>query len=334
MPKVTVLLPVYNGEKYLKEAIESILNQTFDDFEFIIINDGSTDDTKKIIESYNDKRIRVVNQKNKGLSLSLNIGISMSQGEYIARMDADDISEKDRLMEQVSFMDQNPEIGICGSSVILINELGDHIGYMIHPFKHNDIKAQMLFNCPLAHPTVIFRKSFLAKSGLRYNEVKSEDYDLWVRAVDLTKIANINNYLVKYRIGVGISNNIFKVEYLVSAQKIGQKLLESLGSFSEREINVYNNINNGLHLPDSYYLKNLILLFKKIKSYNLLINKYNKASLDSAIASKLLLVCGRINNFGILFNLHFLVNSFVIIFRLKFRYKKYLLKKIFLKRPV
>lgn len=217
MPKVSVLMPVYNGEKYLKDAIDSILNQTFIDFEFIIINDGSIDNTRKIIESYDDQRILLINQENKGLPITLNIGIEIARGEFIARMDADDISEENRLMEQVEFMDQNSEVGICGSNINLINDKSEHIGHMMYPLEHDDIKAQMLFNCPLAHPTVIFRKSFLDESGLRYSEGKSEDYDLWTRSVYITKVANINKYLLGYRFGVGVSNNIYKSEYLISS---------------------------------------------------------------------------------------------------------------------
>ena len=114
-PKVTVLMPVYNCEKYLRESIESILNQTFKDFEFLIINDGSSDKSAEIVESYNDNRINFVqNEKNIGLAASLNRGLDIAKGEYIARMDADDISLPERLEKQVRFMETNPQIGICG----------------------------------------------------------------------------------------------------------------------------------------------------------------------------------------------------------------------------
>ena len=122
MPKVSVLMSVYNGEKYLKEAIKSILGQSFKDFEFIIINDGSIDKTEKIIKVFNDKRIVLINQENIGLTKSLNNGLKLAQGDYIARMDADDVALSYRLEKQVKFLDSNPHIFLVGSSCYLINE--------------------------------------------------------------------------------------------------------------------------------------------------------------------------------------------------------------------
>lgn len=333
-PKVTVLMPVYNGEKYLKEAIDSILSQTFKDFEFLIINDGSIDNTQKIIEKYDDNRIRLINQKNKGLSEALNIGISLSKGEFIARMDADDISEKNRLSEQVAFMNSHKDVGICGSNVELIDDSGRKVGHMMYPIEHEDIKAQMMFNCPLAHPTVIFRKSFLKLNNLKYHNIKSEDYDLWERSVDLTKIVNINKYLLKYRFGSGISNNLYKLEYLIAAQDVSRRILFNLGEFSKDEADIFSKINNHSYFPDKKYLENLILLFKKIRGCNLLVGKYNKYSLDATIASKLLLVCGRIRRLRSVMGLDFFINSLIIFFRIKLKYKFFLINKIIIKKRI
>ncbi len=151
--KVTILMPVYNGEKYLKEALESILNQTFTNFEFLIINDASTDNSKNIINSFNDHRIKLIeNKENLGLTKSLNKGISISQSEYIARMDADDISLPKRLGIQVKFMDKHPEIGAVGTWAKII---GDKNKKHIKTYSNFEkIKAVSFFKNIIVHPSV------------------------------------------------------------------------------------------------------------------------------------------------------------------------------------
>src|SRR3989337_2996755 len=128
MSKVSVIMSVYNGERHLRESVDSILNQTFQDFEFIIINDGSKDQSKYILESYKDERIKLIHNKNMGLTKSLNIGISIAKGKYIARQDADDISEPERLKTQYDFMEANPGLGLIGSQFEVIKENGEIAG--------------------------------------------------------------------------------------------------------------------------------------------------------------------------------------------------------------
>lgn len=200
-PKVTVLMPVYNAEKYISEAIQSILNQTFRDFEFLIINDGSTDSSVEIIESFKDERIRLVhNEKNMNLVPTLNRGLELAQGEYVARMDADDISYPTRLEKQVEYMDKNPEIGICGTWIEFF-DAGK--GIQKYPVEHELIKASILFFNPMAHPTVMMRKAILNENNLRYSRNLSEDYDLWGRASFLVKLHNLPEVLLNYRISKG-----------------------------------------------------------------------------------------------------------------------------------
>ncbi len=210
MPKVTVLMPVYNGEKYLREAIDSILNQTFTDFEFLIIDDGSTDSSIKIISSYPDSRIKLIkNDNNQGLVYSLNKGLYLAQGEYIARMDCDDISLPNRLQKQVDFLDNHPEITVLGSYLEFIDINGEkleNLAYLSeYPLSHEQIVYAMLYSNPLAHPSIIFKKLDILKLGgyrfLKELENCSEDYDLWLRLADQNyKFANLSDHLVKYRI--------------------------------------------------------------------------------------------------------------------------------------
>src|SRR3990167_9325600 len=156
-PLVTVLMPVYNGKKYLKEAIESVLNQTFRDFEFLIIDDGSTDKSAEIIKSFNDARIRLErNVTNLGLIKTLNNGLTLSRGKYIARMDCDDISLPKRLSVQVNFMEKHPEIGICGSWVKVMGLKQEFVNR--YPQKHEETRAYLLLNYRM-HPESVSKKN-------------------------------------------------------------------------------------------------------------------------------------------------------------------------------
>lgn len=198
-PKVTVLMPVYNGERYLREAIDSVLCQTFRNFEFLIINDGSTDGTVGIVNSFTDPRIRLVhNETNLGRCATPNKGLDMAQGEYIARMDCDDISLPTRLEKQVDFLNANPDVGLCGTWIRLFMGAENIIEY---PLTHDAIKCQLLLGCQLAHSSVMLRKNVFTDHQLYYdvNCKLAEDYDLWTRSSYVTHLANIPEILVKYR---------------------------------------------------------------------------------------------------------------------------------------
>lgn len=201
-PMVTVLMSVYNGEKFLKEAIESILNQTFTDFEFLIINDGSTDNSVEIIELYNDPRIRLVNnEKNLKLIASLNKGISLARGKYIARMDCDDVSMSERLEKEVEFLESHLDYGLVGTYYTVIDGEGKEQYNVSYPSSNELIKLFLSLNCPLAHGSIMGRIE-LFKQNL-YGSKESyavEDYELWTRMAKMTKIHNIPEYLFRYRI--------------------------------------------------------------------------------------------------------------------------------------
>lgn len=200
-PLISVVLAVYNGEKYLVKAIESILNQTYLNFEFIIINDGSTDRSLEIIKSYDDKRIVLISRENRGLIESLNEGIEKAKGRYIARMDADDISFPKRFEEQIDFMEKNLDIGICGTAVIGFGEDIKESQWKLS-LNNKTIKTELLFSSCFAHPTVMIRKELIVKHNLFYNKafVHAEDFELWTRMAEHTKFANLEMPLLKYRI--------------------------------------------------------------------------------------------------------------------------------------
>lgn len=228
-PKVTVLMPVYNGEKYLREAIDSILNQTFTDFEFLIVDDGSTDNSVEIINSYQDSRINLVkNDKNEGLVYSLNRGLSLAKGEYIARMDCDDISLPERLKKQIDFLDSNSEIAVVGTWVKVINEKEETQTIWHYPLKPLEIEWSLYFYCPLAHPSAIFRKNIiLAYDGYSQEIADAEDYDLWLRLAKENLLSNINDILLLYR---QHDFNITKTHQnrQIAASLINQRQIEEL----------------------------------------------------------------------------------------------------------
>ena len=200
-PKITVLMPVYNGETYLAEAIESILNQTFADFEFLIIDDGSTDTTWNILINFHDPRIRLVkNNQNIGITKTLNKGLQLARGNYIARMDADDICFPKRLQCQKTFLDENLNFAMVGSWIEIIDEIGRKIKRINFPIVPYLLKWRLLYTNTFAHSAVMFRKNaVLGISGYLDNYKHTEDYDLWSRLSIHWEIANIPVVLVSWR---------------------------------------------------------------------------------------------------------------------------------------
>ena len=201
-PTISVIMPAYNAEKYINEAIDSILAQTFTDFEFIIIDDGSTDSTCAIVESYSDSRIRFFkNEHNLGVAATLNRGLDLARGEYIARMDADDISLPTRFEKQAAYMDSHPDVVVCGTGVECFGARHE-----TRFFSETDaqLKIDLLFGCCFAHPSVIIRSSVIS-SGFHYDTAfdKMEDYELWWRISNFGKLASIHEILLKYRIHTG-----------------------------------------------------------------------------------------------------------------------------------
>jgi glycosyltransferase involved in cell wall biosynthesis len=203
-PKITVLMSVYNGEKYLREAVDIILNQTFKDFEFIIINDFSTDRTASILSSFNDSRIKIINnEENVGLTLSLNKGLQIAKGAYIARQDAGDISTPDRLEKQVEFLNKYKDICLVGAFFYIINEKG-RVLYKVTSLESNgELKRKLSKGNAFAHGVVMFRKKCVEKlGGYREQFTASQDYDLWLRFSEHYKMANIPEYLYKWRLNI------------------------------------------------------------------------------------------------------------------------------------
>lgn len=202
-PRVTVLMPVYNGEKYLGKAIESILRQTFADFELLIIDDGSTDSSAEIIRSYDDSRIRFVqNSTNLRLVATRNKGLELARGEYIALADCDDVSLPHRLERQVEYLATHPQVGVVGTACQFIDAAEVPGAVWRNPQEHNLISWHLFFTCPIANPTVLMRKAAVRKTGgykETLGEFGTEDYELFCRASRVMQLANLPDNLVYYR---------------------------------------------------------------------------------------------------------------------------------------
>lgn len=204
-PKISVVMSVYNGEEYLRLSIDSILNQTFTDFEFIIINDGSTDNTKSVLKSYSDDRLTVINHENRGLTKSLNEGLKIARGEYVARQDADDLSTHDRFEKQSSFLDANEGIALLGSWIGLIDRDGDNVGEMIFETNHEKIVQKHPEVNQFSHGAIMLRSRVISEvGGYREQFIYSQDYDLTLRMIDKYTTANIPEILSKHRLNPGM----------------------------------------------------------------------------------------------------------------------------------
>jgi glycosyltransferase involved in cell wall biosynthesis len=202
-PLVSIVMPVFNAEQYIQQAIESILHQTLQDWELIIVDDGSSDKTSKIIHTLTDKRIKLVtNEQNLGIIDSLNKGVLNASGKYIARMDADDISLPTRLETQVNFLEANPHFGIVGTQMIMINSDGQRVKKASVYTTNFWILFWSLFQSPFFHPTVVVRREILRNNPYGYGASHAEDYELWSKILrkKLCLCANMHAYLHLYRL--------------------------------------------------------------------------------------------------------------------------------------
>ncbi len=237
-------MPVYNAEKYLNDSIESILNQTFTNFEFLIINEGLNDNSKRIIESYNDSRIRLLNNKEKsGLAKVRNKGLSEAKAEYIAWLDADDISHPLRLEKQVKLLDDYTEIGICGTWV---RTIGTKISHEWHyPTNPDFLRCRMLFDDPLATSSVMLRKKLLIEHNQNFNLdfPLAEDYDLWERLSCCCKITNIPKILTFYRLHESQTSKVNALQLKLYVWKIQERQLKQLNvQFSDNEKQIHRKL--------------------------------------------------------------------------------------------
>lgn len=241
MPKVSVIMPAYNAEKYIKEAIDSILAQTFTDFEFIIIDDGSTDGTAEIIRTYHDCRIKYLkNAQNAGIVFSLNRGLDIARGVYIARMDADDISLPERFEKQTVYMDEHPDIAVCGTAMELFCD-SKVIGRRFPSKEPEKLKVDLFFSCGIAHPSVMMRRAVITRLGgydPMYNGM--EDYELWCRVAETYRLTVLPEILLRYRIHHAQVTQNPSPRYKEQMCRLKRRQTEQLGiTVSSEEFDAY-----------------------------------------------------------------------------------------------
>ena len=308
--KLSCIMANYNTDvKMLTEALESILRQSYLDFELIVVDDASTDNSKEVLEHYAeiDDRVRIIeNDNNLGLAYSLNRAIKSSKGDYIARMDTDDIAIANRFEIQVKYLDENPDIDICGS---FARVFGAKNYFSITPFYGKEFcKVQLLYSSCLIHPTVMIRRKFLEDSNLLYNTnyLCSQDFELWSRAIEYGNIAMINQVLLYYRVHNGqisskkrllqrnyaieiCKNQIEKIIKDISDEQMEIHLVlcghnELTNSNVENVFKWINNLiahNKEIKVYDSYVLRKML--------YNRMFNILMKSSLSSRSKLKVLL---------------------------------------------
>ncbi len=263
-PLVSVLMPVHNAANYLNEAIKSILHQTYTNFEFIIVNDGSTDSSEQIIKSIKDERIKYhFLKEQQGIVAALNFGLGLAQGDFIARMDADDISLKHRLEKQVAMMLNNPEIGILGTQYIGINGRSRAL-----PILHDDIVWHTLNASSFVHPSVMFRGDFVRKYKITYTSTFqfAEDLAMWVECFSKTRLANLNEPLIKYRYHNGTHKKNLETVALLNTeikQELIKQLLPTLSLL--QRLTLANYLNR--HVKQAYsinWFKQLLVFFDEV----------------------------------------------------------------------
>lgn len=289
---VSVIMPAYNAEKYLAEAIESIINQTYPFWEFLIIDDGSTDSTREIIQSYQkrDGRIRLIAKPKGGIAAALNLGIERSQGKYVARMDADDISLPNRLEKQVDYMERNGNIDVCATLYQIFSDKNKESFIPLTPHCDDEIKARMLFECVVGHPTIMFRKSTLMQ-GWRYDtQAVAEDCDLWTRMIPDIKFACIQEVLLYYRSSKeSISHKKFN-DILLSA---GNSRRKCISRILKMDVDGYGNehfgqVSNWGKISEPYFtfLRRELCLLYEIDSHNRVLNVLDRKSLRKVLCSR------------------------------------------------
>jgi len=256
--KISVILPVYNTQEYIEESIRSILTQTYDNFELIVINDGSTDKTKDIIFSFNDSRIKIYNfTENKGLVERLNFGLSIANGEFIARMDADDIAVENRFELQINCFRERPNICLCYTDIETIDQNKNKVKNWFRGFDSKYTKIFLLFDNNIPHPTVMLKNHIIKQKRIFYNSLffPAEDYELWYRLINLCNFEFLDKKLLYYRVH---NNNVSIIKQNYQAKIVKKIITYQLSKLGLTPNNVEYFIHRNLFLQKLFPAPDLI----------------------------------------------------------------------------
>ena len=295
---VSVIMPVYNDKiEYLIKAVKSILNQTYSQIELIIVDSSSDAEIRQEILKLQDTRIRYYFKEKNGVADALNFALDLTQGKYVARMDADDISLPDRLSMQVTFLKLHMDIGVVGCSFYRINDRDEVIENRLLPIDHDAIAANMIFENPICHPSVMFRREIL-EAGWRYNEVVAEDYDLWTRMIPEIKFANLQEKLVLYRkyesnLSRTNADNVAKSDVCSTMQFLPQLFHVDVSGYSEENFTKnyrVEKLKNAIRAEKENYLINQISLMYQIYCKNRELHIIEEKNLSQEFGKRLILL--------------------------------------------
>lgn len=306
IPRISVIMPVYNCKQYIEESVFSILNQTFKDFELLIIDDCSSDGTFEYLNSLTDVRINLIRKNsNTGYTKSLNLGLDLAKGEYIARMDGDDISVLNRFQRQVEFLDFNKDVVCCGSNYRIIDS--DWTSKL--PLNNDQIMLDLMINSQMAHPSVMFRSKVLKDNNLHYNDnyEPAEDYKLWTDLIQYGKLANIEDVLLYYRVHKKQTSSVRELLQKDMAHLIAKEHIMRLckhnancESFHSRNLLTINDFNEYIKV------ENLILDSLKERSivfYESYFFNRKKIRLQQSFLSKEFISCTIKHQFSVLYRI-------------------------------
>lgn len=286
-PLISVIMPVYNGEKFLGESIKSILKQSLTNFEFLIINDGSTDNTESIISSFTDNRIITINQsENRGIVDALNTGIDAARGKYIARMDADDIAMEKRFERQYLFMQNHPLTAVCGTQALLINDQSEPIGELRTVTDNDDIGVNMIFNNSFIHSSTFFKTEILKEYKYSREYQCAEDFHLFMRILLDHQIANLPDFLCCYRDHNNSTTHTLNDKMQRSKYKTQEYLLKRLLKNKYRTAMGDILFAAGNYDFDSFKASEYGRLFNAIKQKNLECRFFNQDILAKVLYEK------------------------------------------------
>lgn len=295
-PVLSIVMPVYNRDKYISISVKSILSQTFSDYELIIINDGSTDKTEDIIKNFNDERIILINNEhNRGIVYSRNKGLSVARGKYIGMFDSDDIAYPQKFEEQIKFLSENPDFGMAGTWVRHIDDNGTVLKNKWKlKAKSKYIPAIMLFRNYFVQSTVVMRKEAIPAGGYSKGFDIVEDSKMWFDVSLKYKVANIQQYLLYYRVHSGGISNQGNEKHIANSKKLFRYIFSYLNiNPTENELNLHYLIKNQKKIKTIKELKGIEQWLLKIANQNKILQIYEHKTLKKAILNRWLKSCNK-----------------------------------------
>lgn len=323
MPEITVFMAAYNAANFIEKSIESVLNQTFKDFELLIVNDGSTDNTVEIINHFQDERIRLIsNENNRGLTYTRNVALKEAKGKYIAVLDSDDIALPNRLEKQYKILQENPDLGLCGSSAAVMDKRGNLTGELLTVSTgRENIKTTLLFKNTFVNSSVMFKANIFKEIGGYRDYAPAEDYDLFIRISYKCAVENLDEILVQYRIH---DNNISKEKFETAKSQL-KKIKEN--QLSKLQINASNNnlaetLFSILMLDfHSYRFKDYLTLFTQLVKANKKLRIYPEYNFQKMLFDQWYEIIhikrARMNAMSLFFNRHIFRWPFVTVKQLR-----------------